>query len=175
MINNIIQAVLDYRFVNTAKVWQYDYGKILRIKGENLPGTAEVHFSLNETGGDAITKVGVTTDGVTEVQVPDELLENGDTTFNYNIMLLYTLKTVLPEAQSIESRYQCRQDQNRVITSHRTTQTLIRLEMWSRRSTMQQSVQQHRSRMQKSMLTMLARAQSRRSKWQQRMDSASWK
>lgn len=85
MINNIIQAVLDYRFVNTAKVWQYDYGKILRIKGENLPGTAEVHFSLNETGGDAITKVGVTTDGVTEVQVPDELLENGDTTFNYNI------------------------------------------------------------------------------------------
>lgn len=85
MINNIIQAVLDYRFVNTAKVWQYDYGKILRIKGENLPGTAEVHFSLNETGGDAITKVGVTTDGVAEVQVPDELLENGDTTFTYNI------------------------------------------------------------------------------------------
>ncbi len=85
MINNIIQAVLDYRFVNTAKVWQYDYGKILRIKGENLPGTAEVHFSLNETGGDAITKVGVTTDGVAEVQVPDELLENGNTTFTYNI------------------------------------------------------------------------------------------
>lgn len=85
MINNIIQAVLDYRFVNTAKVWQYDYGKIIRIKGENLPGTAEVHFSLSETGGDAITKVGVTTDGVAEVQVPDELLENSNTMFNYNI------------------------------------------------------------------------------------------
>lgn len=85
MANNIIQVILDYRFVNANKVWQYDYGQILRIKGENLLETAEVHFSLNETGGDSITKVGVTTDGVAEVQVPDELLENGDTTFNYNI------------------------------------------------------------------------------------------
>lgn len=85
MANNIIQVILDYRFVNANKAWQYDYGQILRIKGENLPETAEVHFSLNETGGDSITKVGVTTDGVAEVQVPDELLENGDTMFNYNI------------------------------------------------------------------------------------------
>ena len=84
-MNNIIQAVLDYRYVNAERAWQYDYGQILRIQGRNLPNAAEVHFSLNETGGDAITKVGVTTDGVTEVQVPDELLKNGDTTFNYNI------------------------------------------------------------------------------------------
>lgn len=85
MANNIIQVTLDYRFVNTEKAWQYDYGQILRIQGENLPKAVEVHFSLNEVGGDSITKVGVTTDGVVEVQVPDELLENGDTTFNYNI------------------------------------------------------------------------------------------
>lgn len=85
MANNMIQAVLDYRFVNTEKVWQYDYGQILRLQEKNLPKAVEVHFSLNETGGDAITKVGVTTDGVAEVQVPDELLENGDTTFTYNI------------------------------------------------------------------------------------------
>ena len=85
MANNIIQVALDYRFVKTEKAWQYDYGQILRMQGKNLPKAVEVHFSLNETGGDSITKVGVTTDGVVEVQVPDELLENSNTMFNYNI------------------------------------------------------------------------------------------
>lgn len=85
MENNIIQAVLDYRYVNTERTWQYDYGQILRLQGKSLPKAVEVHFSLSETGGDAITKVGVTTDGVAEVQVPDELLENSNTMFNYNI------------------------------------------------------------------------------------------
>ena len=85
MANNIIQAVLDYGYVDTRSVWQYDYGQILRIQGENLPKAVEVHFSLNEVGGDSITKIGVTTDGITEVQVPDELLENGGARFKYNI------------------------------------------------------------------------------------------
>lgn len=85
MIKNIIQAVLDYRYVNAERAWQYDYGQILRLQGKNLPKAVEVHFSLSETRGDAITKVGVTTDGVAEVQVPDELLENGGATINYNI------------------------------------------------------------------------------------------
>lgn len=85
MANNIIQAVFDYRYVDTRSVWQYDYGQILRIQGENLPKAVEVHFSLNEVGGDSITKIGVTTDGITEVQVPDELLENGGARFKYNI------------------------------------------------------------------------------------------
>lgn len=85
MANNIIQAVLDYRYVDTRSVWQYDYGQILRIQGENLPKAVEVHFSLNEVGGDSITKIGVTTDGITEVQVPDELLENGGARFKYSI------------------------------------------------------------------------------------------
>lgn len=85
MANNIIQAVLDYRHVDTRSVWQYDYGQVLHIQGENLPKAVEVHFSLNEVGGDSITKIGVTTDGITEVQVPDELLENGGTRFKYNI------------------------------------------------------------------------------------------
>lgn len=84
MANNIIQAVLDYRYIDTRSVWQYDYGQILRIKGENLPKAVEVHFSLNEVGGDSITKIGVTTDRITEVQVPDELLKS-DTRFKYNI------------------------------------------------------------------------------------------
>lgn len=85
MINNIIQTILDYKYVDAEKAWQYDYGQILRMRGKNLPKTVEVHFSLNEAGGDSITKVGVTTDGVAEVQVPDKLLKNGDTTFDYNI------------------------------------------------------------------------------------------
>ena len=85
MANNIIQAILDYRYVDTRSVWQYDYGQILRIQGENLPKAVEVHFSLNEVGGDSITKIGVTTDRITEVQVPDELLENGGARFKYNI------------------------------------------------------------------------------------------
>lgn len=85
MENNIIQIMLEYRFVNAEKVWQYDYGKILRIKGENLPGTAEVHFSLSETSGDSITKVGIATNGTIEVQVPDTMLENNGTPFDYNI------------------------------------------------------------------------------------------
>lgn len=70
MVNNTIQAVLDYKYGNAERMWQYDYGQILRLQGKNLPKAVEVHFSLNETGGDAITKVGVTTDGVAEVQVP---------------------------------------------------------------------------------------------------------
>ena len=85
MANNIIQAVLDYQYVNAERTWQYDYGQILRLQGKNLPKAVEVHFSLNETGGNAVTKVGIAADGVAEVQVPDELLKNGDTTINYNI------------------------------------------------------------------------------------------
>ena len=42
MANNMIQAVLDYRFVNTEKVWQYDYGQILRLQEKNLPKAVEL-------------------------------------------------------------------------------------------------------------------------------------
>lgn len=64
---------------------QYDYGQILRIQGLKLPKTVEVHFSTQETGGTSITRVGVTKDGVTDVLIPDSVLENGDTTQNYSI------------------------------------------------------------------------------------------
>mgnify|MGYP000954615127 CR=1 FL=1 len=84
-MDNIVSVKLDSRYASTLGVWQYDYGQILRIQGENLPKVVEVHFSLNEVGGDSITKIGVTTDGITEVQVPDELLENGGARFKYNI------------------------------------------------------------------------------------------
>lgn len=71
--------------VNYTTLNQYDYGQILRIQGLKLPKTVEVHFSTQETGGTSITRVGVTKDGVTDVLIPDSVLENGDTTQNYSI------------------------------------------------------------------------------------------
>lgn len=71
--------------VNYTALDQYDYGQVLRIQGLKLPKTVEVHFSTQETGGTSITRVGVTKDGVTDVLIPDSVLENGDTTQNYSI------------------------------------------------------------------------------------------
>ncbi|EGG85211.1 hypothetical protein HMPREF0992_00138 [Lachnospiraceae bacterium 6_1_63FAA] len=71
--------------VNYTTLDQYDYGQILRIQGLKLPKTVEVHFSTQETGGTSITRIGVTKDGVTDVLIPDSVLENGDATQNYSI------------------------------------------------------------------------------------------
>ena len=57
-------------------IWQWDYGQILRIQGLNLPAAVEIHFSLDEHGGEAVRRIGVTKDGVTDVVVPDTMLEN---------------------------------------------------------------------------------------------------
>ena len=64
---------------------QYDYGAVLRIQGLNLPPAVEIHFCPQETGGEAPRRVGTTKDGVTDVVIPDSMLENGDTTHDYNI------------------------------------------------------------------------------------------
>lgn len=66
-------------------VWQYNYGQTLRIQGLALPPAVEVHFSLQNTGGETTTRIGVTKDGVTDVVIPDSFLENGDTTQDYEI------------------------------------------------------------------------------------------
>ena len=55
---------------------QYDYGQILRIKGLSLPDAVEIHFSLQEKGGEAVRRMGTTQDGVTDVVIPDFMLEN---------------------------------------------------------------------------------------------------
>ena len=44
--------------------------------GLNLPSAVEIHFSLQETGGTSVSRVGVTKDGVTDVIIPDSMLEN---------------------------------------------------------------------------------------------------
>lgn len=33
------------------KIWQWDYGKTLRIQELTLPPAVEIHFSLTESGG----------------------------------------------------------------------------------------------------------------------------
>lgn len=64
---------------------QYDYGQVLRIQGLNLPTAVEIHFGLEETGGTTTPRIGVTKDGVTDVPIPDSMLENGDTSLDYTI------------------------------------------------------------------------------------------
>ena len=69
----------------TGELWQYDYGETLRIQGGNLQKAQEVHFSLNGTGGTTVTRIGVTKDGVTDVVIPDSMLENNDSEIDYLI------------------------------------------------------------------------------------------
>ena len=74
------------------EIWQYDYGQILRIQGLTLPPAVEVHFSLQNTGGETTTRIGVTKDGVTDVVIPDSLLENGDIAQDYEIYAFVYLR-----------------------------------------------------------------------------------
>ena len=48
----------------------------------NLPEAVEVHFSLDETGGEAKRRIGVTKEGVTDVRIPDFIVE-ADRSTNY--------------------------------------------------------------------------------------------
>lgn len=65
-------------------LWQWDYGQILRIQGLDLPTAVEIHFSFQEKGGEALPVIGVTKDGVTEVEIPNMMLER-NTTQKYGI------------------------------------------------------------------------------------------
>ena len=62
-------------YARTYGLWQWDYGQQLRIEGLHLPTAVEIHFALQETGGEAIPRVGTTKDGVTTVTIPDSMLE----------------------------------------------------------------------------------------------------
>lgn len=82
----MIVAVFDNtRHVRVYGLWQWDYGQVLRIQGLNLPTATEIHFSLQETGGESITRIGTTKDGVTDVVIPDSMLENSGIASSYNI------------------------------------------------------------------------------------------
>ena len=81
----IAKFVHDKTSVIVSGLWQYDYGQILRIQGLNLPTVTEVHFSLDETKGLAEQRVATTKDGVTDVIIPDSMLENQDVTEDFKI------------------------------------------------------------------------------------------
>lgn len=74
-------------------LWQYDYGQVLRIQGLDLPTAVEMHFSLTETGGEAVTRIGITKDGVTDVTIPDSLLEADGASQDYQIYVFIYLAT----------------------------------------------------------------------------------
>ena len=85
-MNNVITAVFTVLpSTGTRPVWQYSYGQVLRIQGLQLPPAVEIHFSLEEKSGDSVTRIGVTRDNVTDVPIPDSMLENDDIEEDYKI------------------------------------------------------------------------------------------
>ena len=80
----VIANILN-TYTTVAGLWQYDYGQILRLQGIKLPTAVEIHFSLQEKGGESVTRIGTTKDGVTDVVIPDSMLENDATTMDYKI------------------------------------------------------------------------------------------
>ena len=86
---------------NVYGLWQYDYGQVLRIQGLHLPSMVEIHFSLQETGGTSVIRVGVTKDGVTDVIIPDSMLENDGATSDYDIFAF----VYLTDATSGQTEY----------------------------------------------------------------------
>ena len=85
MDNIVIVIPSTPTYGKAPKVYQYNYGQILRIQGLNLPKVAEVHFSYNETYGDSVTRIANTKDGVTDVLIPDSFLENNDSKIDYTV------------------------------------------------------------------------------------------
>jgi hypothetical protein len=93
-MSNIVAVFQDgEQYCRVRNVWQYDYGQILRIQGLNLPKAVEIHFSLEETGGTSVTRIGTTKDSVTDVPIPDSMLENEESDQNYNIYAFVFLTT----------------------------------------------------------------------------------
>ena len=83
MITAVFTDNSDY--ARATGLWQWNYGQKLRIEGLRLPTAVEIHFALTEFAGDAITRVGTTKDGVTEVVIPDSLLEHQAAGVTYEI------------------------------------------------------------------------------------------
>ena len=84
MITAIIDAGQHYCQA-VSDLWQWDYGQTLRIQGTKIPAAVEVQFSTTERIGETVTRIGVTKEGVTEVPIPDTLLEGSGTTQDYTI------------------------------------------------------------------------------------------
>lgn len=79
-MSNILEAKFqeDQTFVTTTRLWQYDYGQILKIEGLVLPSTFEVHFA-NAKDSATVTQIGQGR----QVVIPDSLLQTGNQIFAY--------------------------------------------------------------------------------------------
>ena len=84
MITAIIDAGQHYCQA-VSDLWQWDYGQTLRIQGVQLPAAVEVQFSTTERIGETVTRIGVTKEGVTEVPIPDTLLDGNGASHDYVI------------------------------------------------------------------------------------------
>lgn len=84
-VEKLIIANLENTYTKIGGAWQYDYGQVLRLQKARLPTCVEVHFSYDEKCGEAITRIATTKDGVTDVVIPDSMLENNDTEDDYKI------------------------------------------------------------------------------------------
>lgn len=77
MENRIVTAVFKgSKNTKVSDVWQWDYGQILRIQGLDLPTAVEVDFAV-AGASESIPRIGTTKDGVTDVVIPDSLIETG--------------------------------------------------------------------------------------------------
>lgn len=77
MENRIVTAVFKgSKNTKVSDVWQWDYGQILRIQGLDLPTAVEVDFAV-AGASESIARIGTTKDGVTDVVIPDSLIETG--------------------------------------------------------------------------------------------------
>lgn len=82
MYNIVTVTFKDSNTATANGVRQWDYGQILRIQGLQLPTAVEVHFALIDSK-DSVTRIGVTKDGVTDVVIPDSMIEAGKNIFAY--------------------------------------------------------------------------------------------
>lgn len=83
MENKIVTAIFkDFTHTKVSGVWQYDYGQILRIQGLDLPTAVEVDFAVAGSS-ESIARIGTTKDGVTDVVIPDSLIETGNNLVAY--------------------------------------------------------------------------------------------
>lgn len=85
MITAVIDAGQHYCQA-VSDLWQWDYGQTLRIQGVKIPAAVEVQFSTTERIGETVTRIGVTQEGVTEVPIPDALLDGAWTEISVDPM-----------------------------------------------------------------------------------------
>lgn len=129
MITAIIDAGQHYCQA-VSDLWQWDYGQTLRIQGVKLPAAVEVQFSTTERIGETVTRIGVTKEGVTEVPIPDTLLEGGGTTQDYTIYAFVYIENGDSGKTEYRVSMKIRQGRNRKPMPHRKKGNCSARQLW---------------------------------------------